>query len=153
MTMTSRLRLVPPLVLAGLLSVGAAGCSPSEGTLDGPEPTVSYTPVPDDELFADVAELPGVSQVDLEFDDSSTGGYGYVGDLRLEPGGDPVQALDRVIAILRQGRPEAAMTIEVRQPDRTTTTVDLPMRSATEPYLTDRYGPQPGDGSPPPDAG
>lgn len=132
-----------------LVCAATASCSTSESTPDDPEPTVSYSPVPDDRLFGEVAELPGVSDVDLEFDDSFSGGNGYVGDLRLESGDDPVATLDTVIAILRQGRPEVAMTIEVLQPDRTTTTVDLPMRSATEPFLTERYGPQPGDGVPP----
>lgn len=134
-----------PLVLTvlALLLAATGGCSRAQ------EDQPDYEPVPDRELFAQVAQLPGVVSTDIQHRDTFNDPNDYVGTVTAAAKVDPVRLLDQVIAVLRQGRWQASMTLEVRQPDRTTTIVDLDLRSAGEPDLTERYGPQPGDGSPP----
>lgn len=131
-------------VLVVLVVVLGAACSGGTEEEAGPD----YEPVPDRELFAQVARIPGVVEVDLEFQDTFTSGRGYVGTVSAGPGVDPLAVLDQTLAVLRQGRYRAGINVEVRQGGRATTLVDLGV-TPTERGLVKRYGPQPGDGSPP----
>ena len=130
-------------VVVALVALAGA-CSGGSEKTTGPD----YEPVPDRELFAQVARIPGVVEVDLEFQDTFTSGRGYVGTVSAGPDVDPSVVLDQTLAVLRQGRYRAGINVEVRQGGRATTLVDLGV-TPTERGLVKRYGPQPGDGSPP----
>lgn len=132
-------------LLMVLVMTLAGACSGGSERETGPD----YEPVPDRELFAQVAQLPGVTRVDISFQDTFTSGRGYVGTVEVDADAEPSAVLDQAMAVLRQGRWRASITLDVRQGTRSTTFVDLGMASGTEPDLVERYGPQPGDGSPP----
>ncbi|RLV56175.1 hypothetical protein D9V41_06970 [Aeromicrobium phragmitis] len=135
-------------VLVLVLSIVMTGCA--QDPEPTPEPTVSYTPIADEQLYADITRLPGVQSVDLDYVDSVTAGRGYIGSIVIDDGADAAQILDHAIAILRQGQPDATMTIHaLRGDERITprTALDLTQTDLRE--LENRYGPQPGDGQPP----
>jgi hypothetical protein len=131
-------------VVVALVALAGA-CSGGSEKATGPD----YEPVPDRELFSRIGRLPGVISTEIQHRDTFNDRHDYVGTVTADAKVDPVRLLDQVIAVLRQGRWQASMSLHVRQPDRTTTIVDLGLRSAGEPDLTERYGPQPGDGRPP----
>jgi hypothetical protein len=128
------------------LLVGVSGCIGSTA-----EP-VGYDPVPDEQLFDDVESLPGVRSVDLVYTNTFTNPSEYSGDLTIERGVDPVETVDSVSAILWQGRPRPVIIVTVRDPRGvlvTSASVGLTNPTALE----ERYGPQPGTGKVPADAG
>lgn len=137
-----KVRTLGVLLLVVALVGACSGGSEKESEPD-------YEPVPDRELYAQVARLPGVTDVDVEFHDTFTTGRAYIGTVTVGPDADPVAVLDHAMAVLRQGRWRASITLEVRQGTRSTTSEELGMASGTEPDLVERYGPQPGDGRPP----
>jgi hypothetical protein len=111
-------------------------------------PTPDYQPVPDPSLYARVAKLPGVTDVDIKFRDTADAPKTYVGEIRVERGTDPVERLDQAIAILRQGRYQAAIDIVLYPPGRPGVE-STSIAGYTRASLDQRYGPQPGDGKPP----
>ncbi|MCL3816878.1 hypothetical protein [Aeromicrobium wangtongii] len=122
-----------------------SGCG--AGASDGPE-RPEYTPVPDRELFSHIAALPGVQAVDIRYDDTWPESK-YRGEITIESGADPQAVLDATYALLRQGRPDVAISVRGVQ-DRTSISFDLlDGRSGIPANLEKRYGPQPGDGTPP----
>lgn len=135
----------PHLLLAALvLLVGA--CS-SAGS-DGPA-TPDYTPVPDDELFSQVAALPGVERAELSYNDAFPDNA-YGGRVTLSPDADAQQTLDTIYAILRQGRKDVDMIIQAQQGGKAVR-LEAINGPTTRIALEKRYGPQPGDGTPPGD--
>ncbi|MCD9199890.1 hypothetical protein [Aeromicrobium wangtongii] len=135
-----------PLLLLGVLLLAA--CSSGGSDSDGSAP--SYRPVPDDELYARIAQLPGVEAVDIRYDDTWPESK-YRGEITIESGADPQAVLDATYAVLRQGRPDVAISVRGVQ-DRTSISFDLlDGRSGIPANLEKRYGPQPGDGTPPGD--
>ena len=132
---------ITPIVLALLM---AAGCGGSPEDVHA-----TYSPVPDARLFAQVRELPGVTRAHV-FYASDFNGKGYYGNVWVRRGVDARKTLDRVFAILWQGRPEAAIgsPIEVdRLGKPLVSALDLGLKSYSD--WVKRYGPQPGDGKPP----
>ncbi len=140
-------------VLAALVALAAAGCvggSSGSGT-----PSPSWTPVPDDELVARVRALPHVTDASIAFRDNITDGIGYRGTVTTDGRENPYEVMDRAYAILRQGRP-GTIWVSVTVP----TSNGVPRSYDDGPLLGDptagrserldaRYGPQPGDGTPP----
>lgn len=135
------------LLIGVMLLVGACSSSDSGGGLPR---SPDYTPRPDAELFAAVGELPGVTAVDISFNDTFPEN-GYVGEVTIESGADAQGVLDDVYATLRQGRPGASITVGGVQDDTSLRFEGLGGRAGTPADLQKRYGPQPGDGTPPGD--
>ncbi len=141
------------LVAAGLavLLLGA-GCT---GDPAPPKETAiaAYTPVPDDQLFERVRDLPHVEDATISFRDNLTDGELYSGSLVSDGRENPYAVLDAAVALLRQGRARAQilLTLEVPNPGGAPvqyTSTALLDRTVPDP-LTARYGPQPGSGEPP----
>lgn len=96
-------------------------------------------PVPDDVLFAQVADLPGVESADLTYSSDVTRGQRYTGAVVV-----PADATDdelgcvagQVAEILWQGRPDATSHVVVRRGDEQGVLVGIPDD------LT-RFGPRP----------
>ena len=135
------------LVIALALTVSACASDGSDGALPR---TPDYTPTPDAELFAAAGRVPGVSAVDIGFNDTWPE-KGYKGEVTIDAGVDPQGVLDAVYAILRQGRPGASITVGGVQDGTSLRFELLGGRAGTPVALEKRYGPQPGDGSPPGD--
>jgi hypothetical protein len=129
-----------------LLAVGSmllTGCG-------DPSPKPSYDPVPDTDLFAQVEKLPGVRSADLEYSDSFANPNEYAGTVTVARTADVAGVVDRMCALLWQGRPEVSVHVTVSYGSREVTTADL--RLSTPDDLERRYGSQPGSGEPPPSA-
>jgi hypothetical protein len=138
---------LPMIVLGMLLLAGACSSGGSDGG-GGTDP--GYPPVPDDELYARIAKLPGVQASDIRYDDTWPESK-YRGEITVEPGADVQAVLDAAYAVLRQGRADVAITVSALQ-DRTSIRFEgLGGRSGIPANLEKRYGPQPGDGTPPGD--
>jgi hypothetical protein len=140
---TSALVVLPVLVLASC-----------RGTS---EPRATYTPVPDARLFGEVERLDGVVAADLAWKDTMALPRTYAGTVFVR-GVSPCEVLDRVYATLWQGRPGAAVAVEVVRgsPPRAgqTAPAGLTMNQVDREVDLDpaqRYGEQPGTGRPPDD--
>lgn len=135
-------------MMVALLGMVLAACGPSSGG-DGTD-DAGYTPVPDDELFSEVAATQGVVDLgNLDFYENWPDA-GYGGEVRLAPNADAQEVLDRIYAILRQGRPRVTISVSAIQDGRVVRFSRLD-GAGTLPNLEERYGPQPGDGTPPGD--
>lgn len=131
-------------LLASILLVAAC----SSGGSSGPEqPT--YTPVPDADLFSRISALPGVERADISFNDAFPD-TAYVGRITFAPDADSQTTLDTIYAILRLGRPGVDMNIQAQQGGKGVR-LDVFDGPSTRIALEKRYGPQPGDGTPPGD--
>ncbi|WP_392543552.1 hypothetical protein [Oryzobacter telluris] len=137
---------------AVVVALGLVGCTgdpvpPKESAI------TAYTPVPDDQLFDRVRDLPGVTGAKVSFRDNLTDGALYSGALVSDGTQNPYAVLDAAAAVLRQGRPRAGILLTVEVPREgevpvqytSTSLLDL---TVLDP-LTARYGPQPGSGEPP----
>lgn len=115
------------------------------------EPVTDYTPLSEAELVAQIEQLPGVEDADVTFSDTFSGGRAYRGEVRLEPGAraDPVATLDATYAILRQGEPDAGLGVSVVDPETKRAYNSSALGLTDTASLRARYGPQPGDGTPP----
>ncbi len=138
-------RIAALVVVGVLLLVGGCMSAGSEGGQTRPD----YTPVPDDELFARVSGLPGVDRADLSFNDNFSE-FTYLGEVDISPEADAQTVLDTIYATLRQGRFDADMNIIGYQSGRPVRLAAL-KNAGVASELEERYGPQPGDGTPPGD--
>jgi hypothetical protein len=138
-------RRLPILLIGVLMLLGACSLGGSD---DGPTKP-DYTPVPDDELYSRIGQLPGVQAVDVRYNGTWPESK-YSGEITIEPGADAQQVLDQAYAILRQGRYDVAITVAALQ-DRTSISFDRLAggRPGIPAELEKRYGPQPGNGTPP----
>lgn len=129
--------------LALLLSWFAVGCGS-----DDP----GYMPKKDDVLFAEIASIKGVTEVNVHGNESAgVGGSrpAYNGQVVVDASADPLLVLDQVLAILWQGMPGADLSgVDVRQVDAFYGTEAVRLGDNR---LKERYGPQPGTGVPPTD--
>lgn len=132
------------LVAVFALCVALASCGGSEAP-NRPK----YTPITDEELFAQIATIPEVSEVDIDYQDTFENGKGYVGEITVDAVADVPAVLDHAVAILRQGRWQVDISVVAVQDRRQVSTDVLGLESPIEPYLTERYGLQPGNGLPP----
>ena len=132
------------LVSVFAMCVALASCGGSEAP-DRPD----YTPIPDKQLFAQIAEIPGVRGVAIKHLDTFDNPNDYVGDIEVNLSADAAAILDQALAILRQGRWRAGMGISAVQDTRVVSTDVLGIKSPTDEFLAERYGPQPGNGLPP----
>ncbi len=137
------LRLTAALTTLILL---AGACS--SGGSDAPDKP-SYSPIPDEQLFSQITRLPGVESADISYNDAFPDNA-YVGRVTLAPDADAQRTLDTILAILRQGRPDVDMNIQAQQDGRAVS-LDAIDGPTTRGNLEKRYGPQPGDGTPPGD--
>lgn len=139
--------LVAQLVVVGLM-LGLAACGGEE---EMPKKS-SYTAVADPTLLDRIGEVDGVTAVDIDHLDTFETGNAYIGTISVAAGADARAALDHAIAILRQGAEGAAINVSAAQgaEGQGVTMTDLGLPAGTDKFLTKRYGPQPGDGQPPP---
>ncbi|WP_250445985.1 hypothetical protein [Actinotalea sp. C106] len=97
-------------------------------------------PVPDEEIFEAVSQIPGVESHTLSYN-TNFGSTGYNGDVIISQDADPYCVLDTTLALLWQGR--AYLSVSVWQGDKFTRPQDL---GGDLPYVTafrERYGPRP----------
>ncbi|WP_250445984.1 hypothetical protein [Actinotalea sp. C106] len=132
--MTSR-----PTRTAAALLVGAVlltGCS-----LTPREPR--RVPVPDEEIFEAVSQIPGVESHTLSYN-TNFGSTGYGGRITVSEDADPYCVLDTTLALLWQGR--GGVSVSVYQGGQFTNPQaldpDLPLATA----IQERYGPRTDDG-------
>ena len=109
----------------------------------------AYRPEPDRTLFAHIAMIPHVTRVDLGYADRFGSSNAYSGTVYVDAQADPKRVLDRVLAILWQGHPDAGLEAVQVQPAKgaAVSVIDLGLDSPAA--LRARYGPQPGPGTPP----
>lgn len=138
------MRRVLAIVLVTLALLAACSTGGSDRRTDP-----DYTPVPDARLFAQIGGLPGVESSDISYNGSFPDNA-YVGRVTLASTADAQATLDTIYAILRQGRPDVDMNVQAQQDGRAVSlgAIDGP---TTRQALQKRYGPQPGDGTPPGD--
>ncbi len=131
-------------VLGAALAMTLGACGPEE---DDP----GYTPVPDDELFARVAEIESVTEVDLTWVDRFGQQKSYGGDVLVDGSRPTGDVLDEVLAVLWQGRPDASYAVSVTPPPESGKVSLMPFQVGLDDQgaLRERYGDQPGDGRPP----
>jgi hypothetical protein len=129
------------LVLAAAAML--AGCLTSGS--DAP-PRPAFTPVPDQELFATIAALPGVEESDIGWPS-----HAYLGSITLSSDADAQLVLDTIYATLWQGRAGADITLEAQQNGTVVRLDAFEGGTSSRERLTERYGEQPGDGAPPTD--
>jgi len=145
--MTRRRRALPAYLVVMLL-VALTACGPEEDSVD-------YTPVPDEDLFAQIADLGSVDEVDLAYVDRFGQSNSYGGDVHVDGSRPAEEVLDEVLAILWQGRPDANLSsVSISVPPGSGQSSLLPAQVGLDRQsaLVARYGEQPGTGSPPPDA-
>ena len=145
--------------IAVVLGVGLAlgACTPDPPTTQETAVSPTYTPVPDEQLFTQIAGLDGVADATLSFEDSPTTNNTYVGRLIMADTVTQETArdiLDHAYAILRQGRPQAHIAVRAESGHTGAGSygigpAQLGLSGGASPALKQRYGPQPGDGTPP----
>ena len=138
------IRTIARIAVLVTFCVALAGCGGSDEP-KGP----GYAPIPDKQLFAQIAAIPGVTTVGLSYRDEFGNSNDYVGEIGVDPAANAATVLDHAIAILRQGRWRASMSLFAMQNERRISTNVLDMNAPTDRRLTERYGPQPGNGLPP----
>ena len=136
-------RLLPLLLVVVCL---LAGCGEEQ------RPS-SSTPKESAVLFAEITALDGVTSVDVEeYESAGLGGSrpAYRGTVEVDDSADPLQVLDQVLAILWQGIPGASLR-DVVVHQGTAGFYDAAYVGLGDALLEERYGPQPGTGTPPAD--
>lgn len=129
----------------------AAGLLLTMGCMHREPAKPDYDPVPDTKLFGQISDLPDVSAVDITFRKQFSYGTGYAGEITVDDGVDAAAVLDHVYAILRQGRSQVDISVRARQGVKQISSRDFGLVSGSPANLEKRYGPQPGDGTPPTD--
>lgn len=107
----------------------------------------------DEQLFAQVAALDGVDSADIAYRNIFGSDNIYVGTIVVLQRDQALRLLDHTVAILRQGRRNASIDIQVNIKSTGEALVDMYDLLGTDRYssLDKRYGPQPGNGKPPAD--
>lgn len=133
------MRRLGPTVLLGTAVVAAlVGCGV------GPSGK-SRGPVPDDVLFDQVADLPGVASSELRWERNFGNTPFYMGTVTAEDDADPLCVLDEALFVLYQGRHDTSLrAVEVEQGGTTVRAEDL----VGETPLGERYGPRPTEPQP-----
>lgn len=139
------MRHVIAVVLTALVLVGACSTSGS----DAPE-TPRYTPVPDETIFSSIRAIPGVERADLSFNGTAPS-HSYLARITVADGADAQTVLDTIYAKLWQGRRGADITLEAQQAGAVVRLDAFGGGPVTRRLLQKRFGPQPGDGTPPDD--
>jgi len=122
------------------------GCS----LANPPTPRATYRPISDEILRARIAALAGVTRVELRWSNGFDNANSYGGVVEVGRDVEPIAVLDRVLAILRLGRPGADLGgVRVARPSALDVSATLVGLWSQADY-TARYGPQPGTGVPPP---
>lgn len=124
--------------VAGALAavVVLAGCTGAR-----PDDDDKGSVVPDEEIYAAIAEIPGVTDVSITFQDDLTTGPLYGGELYVDATADPLCVLDLTLGYLRYGKP-GARSVAVVQGDEDYVPEDLGDIDYAE-----RYGPTSKDGT------
>jgi len=129
-----------------LLALGACtlllltGCV--RGTSDDASDSMPERAVPDEVLFQQVTDLPGVATVEgLRFQNAFGYEPQYVGRITAEPDADPLCVLDEALAILHQGREGVRLGVEVTTREKVT--YGLSSLVGNGGTAEGRYGPQP----------
>jgi hypothetical protein len=133
---------LPLIVVAVMLLAGACSSSGS----DAPE-TPRYTPVSDETIFASIRAIPGVERADLSFNGTAPS-HSYLARITVASDVDAQSVLDAVYAQLWQGRRGADITLEAQQGGAVVRLDAFEGGPVTRRLLEERYGPQPGDGTP-----
>ena len=133
------------LLLVALALVALAACSTTPDDDDGPD--ADYAPASDAALLEQVSGLPGVETATVRFREGF-GRTGYYATVEVGDDADPLDVADRTYAVLRQGQPNVPISLEVVQDDTIVDTTSVAGVGTPE-ELEERYGPQPGDGTPP----
>jgi len=116
----------------------------------GGAPKPAYTEVPEQDLYAAIGRIPGVTKVNLTSYDGAPQGTGYNGQIVIDRSADPVAVLAHVLAILWQGMPDANYdSVRVLKDTSPTRASDVGLIRHAD--FEARYGPQPGSGVPPKD--
>lgn len=102
--------------------------------------------VPDEVLLAQIARLPGVTAVDVSYEGGTLNvGPGYTGSVTVDDTTDPSCLLDRVYAILWQGRVASLEVYLLRGGDDLTSDELLGFdANVHDPQVERRYGPRTG---------
>lgn len=131
------------MFLVSALLLALTGC----GSMREVPMTSQYT---DAQLFAQVADLDGVVSADLSYRNIFGSANGYVGRIVVAEEDRALLLLDHTYAILRQGHRNATINVDVlvKPTGNIFDDYDL-LGSDPAARLEDRYGPQPGDGTPP----
>lgn len=133
--------LLLPLALLALPS----GCGSST-----PDPGADYRPaLTDEQIRQRIAALPHVVSAEVRHRDGFGVGSTYAGLVEVSGSRYVVPTLDRVNALLRQGRYAAYLTVEVAAGRGATAISNPDVGLADGDAVEQRYGPQPGDGRPP----
>ncbi|MCD9199892.1 hypothetical protein [Aeromicrobium wangtongii] len=133
------------LLLGAVLTLGGCQTDGSDG-----QKRADYTPVPDETLFSAIRALPGVERADLSYNDTWPA-HSYLATITLSPNADAQLVLDTVYAKLWQGRLGADITLEAQQGGQVVRLDAFGGQPSSRAALKKRYGPQPGDGTPPGD--
>ncbi len=120
------------------------GCVSPDGS--GGSREGERVPVPDDVLLGAIEDVPGVTDVDVSYEDDVTNGEQYSGRLEVDDSANPACVLDRVYAILWQGR-DAVIGVSVVQGGEVTAEPPpgISFFQKTD-EMQDRYGPRPTEG-------
>jgi hypothetical protein len=125
-------------LLGAVVTAALAGCG------FGPSGT-SRGPVPDDVLFEQVADLPGVESSELRWERNFGNTPAYAGTVTAEDRADPLCVLDAALFVLYQGRQDTSLrAVEVVQGTTSVRAEDL----VGEAPLGERYGPRPTEPQP-----
>lgn len=101
--------------------------------------------VPDQVLFDQVAELPGVASADLVFQHPFGYSAAYAGEITVEDGADPLCVLDEALSVLHQGREGVDLLARVVTDEMT---YDLLSLVGKDGSAEERYGVQPTEPQP-----
>ena len=133
-----------PIALGACVLLLLASCI--LGTSDDASDSMPEGAVPDEVLFTQVAELPGVARVeDLRFQNAFGYRPQYVGRVTTEDDADPLCVLDETLALLHQGREGVGLGVTVTTPDMSYGLLSLTGRDGS---AEERYGPQPTEPQP-----
>lgn len=135
-------RTVTARTLGALVSIALLLTGCVRGTTDDASAAPAEGAVADDVLFAQVADLPGVADVeDLRFQQDFGLPPQYAGRITAADDANPLCVLDEALSILHQGR--EGVGLEVLVTTSAKKTYGLSSLVGRDGSAEDRYGPQP----------
>jgi hypothetical protein len=140
----NRLPKLIAVTAAAIISATASGCTAEPAHPD-------YTPVADEVLFEQVRALPHITRINtLMYLKKFGAGNGYRARIDTDGEIDPNAFLDRVFAILYQGKCGVEISITITAPTKDS---EYPIQYSlpNDAAQRERYGAQPGTGLPPAD--